>query len=138
MEGLAVIAFKSVMLILYLYLSLALLFQHLVRRWIIFTIAFFALYLIAGAALFGHLPDLRNGDGLGLGIAIPARVVVLLGIATIVGWGLTREEPWNFDQVLGHVLLFMAALTSFVVLSYVLGGGPPVEQLRWLFPGTNR
>ena len=138
MEGLALIAFKSVMLVLYMYLSIAFLFQHLVRRWIVFTLAFFALYLIVGAALFGHLPSVGDGGRPGLGVAIPVRVIVLLGIATIVGWGLSREEPWDFDQILGGVLLFMVGLTAFVVFSHVWAGGPPVEQLWWLFPGINR
>ena len=136
MEGFALIAFKSVMLILYLYLSIALLFQHLVRRWVIFTIAFFALYLVAIAAFFGHLPGINSGVP-GWRVTVPIRVIELLGIAAVVGWGLSRKEPWGFDQILGGVILFMAVLTAFVVVSHALAGGQAVASPSWLFPGSN-
>lgn len=132
MRDFALIVFKSTMLIVYLYFSLALLFKHLVRRWAIFTIAFFVLYLAAGALFFGNLPGFNNGP------TVPIRLIELLGLASVVGWGLSREEPWSFDQILGAVVLFLVALTAIVVVSHTLAGGNPPESLSWLFPGVNR
>lgn len=123
MQGVLFGVYQLISVVLFLFLSVVLLYQHRLTRWLVFAFSFFTVYVLAGYLFFGRGPAYFPSD-----LAASARywteigsiLVLVFGLFAVIGYCLLKGLTSR--QLMGAILVFLAAMGVLMTVIYMTLG----------------